>query len=519
MLYRVKYPGETLFIPINPGVALIEPLRVLFLAAEADPFIKIGGLGDVAGSLSHALRNLSDPAFPFEVDLRLVLPYHGVIHGMGLSLHKEATFSIPLVSSEHLVVVVFSTASGDLPVYFISGGVIPNNSPVYTSDLTADGRKFAFFSLAALELARKFNWSPHIVHANDWHTALAVYALSRWRAEDTFFQATFSIFVLHNLPYMGVGMDKVLTEFKLTPSDNTDLPTWARDIPLALALSTADPIVTVSPAFAREILTREFGSGLHKFLRTRRKRISGILNGLDIQYWNPLTDPIIKKNYDKHTLADRLVNGLALQKEFGLEQNYDLLLMSMVSRMDRQKGVDLIPEALRLLNRTKSSRIFQAIILGTGDKKLEQEVLNLESEFPDRVKVAVRFDEDLSHRIFAGADLLLVPSRYEPCGLTQMIAMRYGCIPVGRQTGGLQDTIQDYDHTKNSTGFLFMQPSPHAPEKALRRAINLYRNDPQEWQELQKRGMSRDFSWHTSAKQYLKLYLDLASAVEPEYSN
>ena len=491
-------------------------LRVLFLAAEADPFVKIGGLGDVAGSLPRSLRSLTDPEIPFEVDIRLVLPYHGSIQRKELSLHRQATFTMPFGSGETRVEVLNMDSEG-LPVSFITGDLIAPDGPVYSTNIDADGQKFTFFSLASLELARKLDWSPHVVHANDWHTAPAIYALSLMRENDPFFRTTSTLLGLHNLPYMGIGANQSLIDFGLPPVKDSRLPMWAWDVPLPLALLTADHIVAASPTYAQEILTPEFGSGLHTFLRTRKNHISGILNGLDVQRWDPQTDLAINKNFNMRNLSVRAKNKLALQKEFGLEQGKDSPLIGMVTRMDHQKGVDLVPEAFRILDRSKLPRPFQAIILGTGDAQLETAIQNLEVDFPDRVRTLIRFDAALSHRIFAGADLLLVPSRYEPCGLTQMIAMRYGCVPLGRRTGGLQDTIEDYNLSMNSTGFLFKRSSSHALAQALRRAVQLYSTNPNAWRGLQKRGMSRDFSWTQSAKHYLQLYTDLSAVIHPDF--
>jgi starch synthase len=492
-------------------------MRVLFLAAEADPFVKIGGLGDVAGSLPQALRALKNLDGTSPIDVRLVIPYHGAIQRRDLPLRRELVFPLPYGDGETSVEVLAMDFEG-LPVYFIASELIPPDSPVYSPDAAQDGLKFTFFSLAALEMARQMQWSPHLVHANDWHTSPAIYALSRMRPEDRFFRDTATLLGLHNLPYLGVGAGPALAAFGLPPAVASALPAWAQDLPLPLALLTADHIVAASPAYAREILTPEFGSGLHLFLRSRSTHISGILNGLDIERWNPETDPLLRKNFKRTALAERVKNKLSLQREFGLARNRRLPLIAMVSRLDNQKGVDLVPEALRSLRRSSSYGGWQAMILGSGDPRLESEVRRLESDMPDQVRAVVRFDAALSHRVYAGADLLLVPSRYEPCGLAQMIGMRYGCVPVGRATGGLRDTIQDYDQVADSTGFLFRRASPQALLLALRRALRMYYTDSKAWRGLQKRGMSRDFSWSCSANQYQHLYQSMIMKRDPDFA-
>lgn len=483
-----------------------KPLRVLFLASEADPIVKIGGLGDVAGSLPLALRQVSDT-----IDVRLAIPFYGQINQREYSIEKLCTYTIPYQKGK-VTAEAYTLVLDGLTVYLIGGDLFPSDAPIYTTDHYADGLKFAFFSMAALELARQQHWAPHIVHANDWHTSLAIYSLSLKRKVDAFYHRTATVLGLHNLPYMGSGMGRALSAFMLPKARDSALPWWAQDMPLPLGLLSADHIVTVSPTYAQEILTPEFGVGLQSFLRSRASDISGILNGLDIESWNPRTDQALVQNFSQQNLKERGANKAALQSEFGLEQTSRAPLFAMVSRLDRQKGVDLVPEAFRqlMITPTNMDQSWQAIILGTGDPDLERSILGLQKEFPRRVRSVIRFDAALSRRIYAGADILLIPSRYEPCGLTQMIAMRYGCVPVARATGGLKDTVVDFTQSADSVGFLFDDASPGALAETLGRALQVYQ-DQTSWQNLQQRGMERDFSWTRSARQYLELYSDLVS--------
>lgn len=493
-------------------------LKILFLAAEAVPFIKVGGLGDVAGSLPQALRALSVDHNGDEcIDVRLVIPFHGAIQRQDYVLRPLANFTVPHASGP-IYAEVLETEVNDMRVYLISGPPIHKDAPAYSTDTSVDGFKFTFFSLAALELARNLGWVPDVIHANDWHTAPAIYALSVNR--DPFFKNTVTVLGLHNLPYLGVGTGPAMGDFGLPPaseftrmnSDHTwsELPQWADHIPLPLALLTADHIVATSPTYAKEILTPEFGSGLEDFLRTRADSISGILNGIDTHHWDPKRDPHLVANYTIDTIPTRAANKEAILREFGLKPDPHIPLFAMISRMDPQKGVDLVPDALRQISSVSEpdDQPWQTIILGTGVPTIETAVRRLEVDFPDRVRTAIRFDSPLSHRIYAGADALLIPSRYEPCGLSQMIAMRYGCVPIARATGGLSDTVQDHAQRECSTGFLFSDATSEDLAAAMLRALAVYA-EPEKWRSLQLNGMSQDFSWERFARQYLDLYQNL----------
>jgi starch synthase len=275
-----------------------------------------------------------------------------------------------------------------------------------------------------------------------------------------------------------------------------------------LGLQTADRIVAVSPTYAQEILTPEYGCGLETFLQTRQKSISGIVNGLDQESWDPASDKAIPVNFKVTSLAKRKQNKTALLKEFSLDPDPGIPLLILVSRMDQQKGVDLAIEGLS----QSIDGNWQAILLGTGDPKLEEACRRLEKDNPDRIRAAIRFDVSLSRRMYAGADILLMPSRYEPSGLAQMMAMRYGCVPLARATGGLQDTIIDATSSEDDgTGFLFKPATSAAFAETLQRALQVFR-DTERWTAIQKRGMLKDFSWENSAIQYVKLYRGLKNS-------
>ncbi len=484
-------------------------MNVLFIASEAEPFVKVGGLADVAGSLPRALENLRlvDQQEAGEIDIRLVLPYHPQIRQEPYTPQPVATFPIPTADGEVLA-TVFSVEAEGMLAYLVGGEPIDQESGVYSANLEADGYKYVFFSLACLELPKHLGWKADILHANDWHTAAAVYSLALRRPTDPFFQDVASLLTVHNLPYLGSMTPPAMQAFGLPPGEHSDLPSWARTMALPLGLLSADAVVAVSPGYAREILTEEYGSGLADFLKAHASKISGILNGLDTDKWDPATDTHITANFSARDLLPRQANKAYLQQAMGLEVDPRIPVLSMVTRMDPQKGVDLAVEALQSLLKDQSAgnSPVQVIFLGTGNPVLESEARRLERDFPGSVRTRIVFSEPLSHHIYAGADMLLMPSRYEPCGLSQMIAMHYGCVPIARLTGGLSDTIHDPQTSKHSTGFLFPEAKAQALAAAIKRALRVYSNDPAAWQAMQIRGMRQDFSWDRSAQAYYKQY-------------
>jgi starch synthase len=476
-----------------------QTINVLFLAAEAEPFVKVGGLGDVAGTLPRALRALeAEVTGGVKLDVRLVLPMHAVIRGE--TLKPIGIFSIPRGESEVQADAYEGSLEG-MPVYFINGDPIRASGSVYSSNSKLDAEKYTFFSLAALELPRRINWTPNIIHANDWHTALAAYGnlVKRWEDKKN---RIASMVTIHNLPFLGPDVSEILEAYGL-PLANTDLPAWARVLPMPLGLWASDAMVAVSPTYANEILHEEFGSGLQEFLRNRTETLHGILNGIDTASFDPQTDPALTANFNAETLSLRPRNKAALQERVGLPVNPDVPLLGMVTRMDQAKGIDLALKGLRFL----AKHNWQLVLLGAGDAKLEMLARKLQEDMFDRVRVEMRYDAKLARQIYGGADIFLMPSRYEPCGISQMIAMRYGCVPLVRAVGGLHDTVTDME-----TGFVFVDAKVKSFNSAVRRALQLYRNRSH-WERMQKAGMAQDFSWSNSGKKYLGLYKKLVEHV------
>jgi len=394
-------------------------MRVLFLAAEAAPWVKVGGLADVAGALPGALRELGH-------DVRLAIPGYGAIDWERWRPEPVASFLVPHRGGAQNADVYLA----DRDVYLICGPPIPMHRGVYGSSIGEDGPKFLFFSLAALWTCGTLGWKPDIVHANDWHTSAAVYWLAASGRRDPFYSAIGTLLTIHNLPHMGRGAGPYLGDYGLPTSPSIEaLPVDLRDSLLGLGVVSADFLSTVSPTYAREIRTPEGGHGLDGVLRAREDRLAGVLNGIDTKFWNPATDRALAQRYDAGSLERRAANKAALQHEAGLARGNRIPLAAVVSRLDSQKGLDIaVPAVWRWLGAGG-----QFVLLGTGNPDLEREFAEMERERPGQASVRLRFDADYAHRIYAGADLVLIPSRYEPCGLTQMIAMRYGAVPVARR--------------------------------------------------------------------------------------
>jgi len=473
-------------------------MRILFLAAEAAPYVKVGGLADVAGSLPQALREEGH-------DVRLAIPGYGAIDWERWKPEPVASFPVPHRGGAQKADVYLAAPD----VYFVTGPPIPTHRGIYGSSIAEDAPKFLFFSLAALWTCGTLGWTPDVVHANDWHTAAAVYWLAGAGRRDPFYQSIGTLLTIHNLPHLGQGAGPYLGDYGLTTSPAIEaLPTHLRDSLLGLGIVSADYLNAVSPTYAREIMTAENGHGLDGVLRARGDHLAGVLNGIDTAFWNPASDAHIAQKYDAATLEKRAANKSALQHAAGLARGARIPLAAVVSRLDHQKGLDIAVPALWEWLEAGG----QFVLLGSGDSKLEHEFAQMEAQRPGRASVRLRFDAPYAHRIYAGADIVLIPSRYEPCGLTQMIAMRYGAVPVARRTGGLADTIIDAGDP-GGTGLMFDELKPEALADALERALAVY-SDPPRWRDLQLRGMQTDFSWGRSARSYSELY-ELAKANHP----
>jgi starch synthase len=485
-----------------------KPLRVLFLSAEASPLSKVGGLADFAGSLPARLRSLGH-------DVRLVLPLHPALRPLIAGAQPVARPAVAARGSS-MQAEVYLIESGGAPVYLVDGPPLRASDAIYHADAGRDAPKYVFFSLAALELARSLAWKPDLVHTNDWHTAAANLWLAGHGRLDRFYRGVRSVLSIHNLPYFGQNAGWALAQFGLgvpeqIPASRPDegsaeydrfgaLPNWAYSMLLPLGIAAADRIITVSPSYAKEILTPEYGAGLEEYLRAQADRIEGILNGLDQKVWDPATDAHLEANFDAPSIGLRAANKAALQKTLRLDPDPSVPLIGMVTRLNEQKGIDLALPALECWCGSGN----QAVILGAGDAYLEQQCRAFAARHPGKAGIDTGYNDRLASLIYGGSDGFLVPSRYEPCGTSQMIAMRYGSLPVVRAVGGLIDTVRDASR-EDGTGLMFADASATAVAMALGRADEIFRQ-PERRADLQRRGMRRDFDWARSAEAYIAAY-------------
>lgn len=473
-------------------------LQVLMLAAECTPFVKTGGLADVIGSLPKALKELGH-------DVRVAMPRYGRIDPQQFDLTRELEpFSVPMDGQSEQASIFETTIAQDVPVYMVENAKYYDRDGIYM--YPDDAERFVFFCRAALEMLKRLDWQPDVIHCHDWHTAIVPNWLKTIYLDDPFFARTATVYTIHNLAYQGIfgyrvleiaGIDEYGFIYHPEMADLSEVV----DL-MGRGIYFADMISTVSERYAREILTPEFGERLDPILRERQDRLVGILNGIDCDRIGPQVDSHLAVNYDIDTLDKRVENKLALQKEAGLPQDPDIPLIGMVSRLTDQKGFDILGDVIDHVLELD----LQFVLLGTGDQHYHEMFSKMAQAFPQKMAVFLTFNAALTRRIHAGADLYLMPSRVEPCGTGQMIAMCYGGVPVVRATGGLADTVDDYNpQTGKGNGFVFTDHDRWALYAAIVRALENYKYQ-EAWQKLQRRNMQVDFSWTTSASKYVDLY-------------
>lgn len=483
-----------------------ERPRILFVAAEVSPFARTGGLGDVVGALPPVLA-------AHGLDVRIVMPLYEAVRHQEVSLTLVCNdLRVPLSLGERTAQVwqgdVLGRSSGHtVPIYFIEQDDYFARPGLYGDDVGEYGDnpfRFTFFCRATLALAERLAWFPHVMHCHDWHTGLIPAYVRFPPGLESRLASAATVFTIHNLAYQGVFPAAVFNHTGLPPQlfQPAGVEFYGHVNFMKAGLSYADLLTTVSPTYAEEICTPEYGYGLDGVLRERRQSLVGIVNGADYDLWNPATDPALVTNYSLDDPDGKARCKLSLLRKFGMLEDLDLPVFGMVTRFADQKGIDLVAEALERLFALNSS----VVILGSGERRYEELFSALGRRYPDRLGIRLGFNDELSHQIQAGSDFLLMPSRFEPCGLTQMYAMRYGTIPIVRATGGLRDTVLPFDSTtRQGTGFVFSEATANALVGAVSTAVEVF-HDKEAWSQLQRNAMAQDFSWDRSALRYIELY-------------
>ena len=479
-------------------------MDIVYCSAEVAPFSKAGGLGDVAQSFPVAMNKLGHniivltPLYSFikSSDFNLELIVENATTKLGNKIEQFSIYRSFLPNSE--VAVYFIKH----PYLYRDGIYVSANGEPYLDA----AMRFIFFSKAIFEVLKKIQFQPDIIHANDWHTGIVPYYLKSLFKSDPFFAKTKTVFTIHNIGYQGVFEKSDIQEAGVPPRDlEHDFLMWGKVNLMKVGTVYADVITTVSEKYSKEIQSPEYGHGLEVIIRSRASDLYGIINGVDYSIWNPSTDPLIPANYSVDDLTGKKKCKEFLQKKLNLKVS-PAPIIAIISRLDYQKGLDLVLDVfddMMALN-------VQFVLLGTGDKKLEREFAKKAEKYSSRCSINIEFNNELAHQIEAGADIFLMPSRYEPCGLNQMYSMIYGTIPIVRKTGGLADTVIDYTENPNEgTGFVFEKYNNIELYDTVKKAVELYKHSPEEWQKLQTRAMSKDFSWQRTAIKIERIYKNL----------
>ncbi|MBO5939460.1 MAG: glycogen synthase GlgA [Clostridia bacterium] len=477
--------------------------KILLIGAEAMPFAATGGLGDVLGSLPLAVSKAGGD----EVDVRVVLPlYSAISQEWRDQMTLEIAYEVAL-SWRRQYCGVYRLCKDGVIYYFIDNEYYYKRDTLY--GCFDDGERFAFFCKAAIDMLGMIGFYPDVIHAHDWQAALSLIYLDRKYRQSEGYAHIKTIFTIHNIEYQGKYDFWILGDvFELIENDRSIVEYDGCINLMKGAIVSANLVSTVSPRYAEEICTAEYAHGLHPILTENQEKLCGILNGIDYEYYNPTQDPCIAKNFTWQNLDEKSENKIALQKEVGLHVRPDIPMISVISRLASHKGLDLVSE---IVYNVMKDQDVQLVVLGKGESRYESFFMGLQETFPDKVRALITYDRDLSKRIYAASDIFLMPSKSEPCGLSQMIASRYGAIPVTRETGGLYDSIKPYWEENgeiHGNGFTFVNYRSEELREGMLAAIELWRTEEKRIS-LIKRIMQTDFSWNASAIQYLRMYLSL----------
>ncbi len=480
-------------------------MKIAFISSEVFPFSKTGGLADVAGALPAALAGLSHK-------VKIFSPLYVSIDKEKFNLKPDKSLSgiaVEINGKPHIVNIYRGVLpEEDVPVYFIDYPEYFSSKSYYEDDEFEDVR-FILFQKAVLELLLKMNWKPDVVHVNDWQTSLIPYYLKEDYAGEKLFQNAITLLTIHNVGYQGLFPESALIKAGIAPKlfyVTGPAEFYGKVSFLKLGIVYSDLINTVSKTYAKELLTDEFSGGLKDVFISRKKDLFGIVNGVDYSVWNPETDKLIPQNYSLETVSLKEKNKISLAAEFNLDYHRDVPILGIVSRLVSQKGFDLFYDLFDELIGMNA----QLIVLGSGDEKYETFFKKAEYFSSGNIKTHLGYNNDLAHLIEAGADIFLMPSLYEPCGLNQIYSLKYGTVPVVRKTGGLADTVEDWDESvkkgkRDGSGFSFTEFKSEELWKTIKRALK-YFNDKPTWRQIQINGMRKDFSWKKSAKKYDELY-------------
>ena len=470
-------------------------MKVLFATSEAYPFAMSGGLADVSGALPKALRRRF-------VGCRIVMPLYSQIAD---DLKEKMTFitsiTVP-VSWRRQYCGVFEAHLDGVIYYFIDNQYYFKRDGLYGH--YDDAERFTFFSRALLEILPHIGFTPDVIHCNDWQTAMVPVFLNEFYKQDPFYANIKTVYTIHNIQYQGKYGKELYGDVLGLPEGRESLVEYDDCVNfMKAAIQCADKVTTVSPTYSREILEPYYSHGLHNILKEFTYKLTGIVNGIDVDVYNPATDPLIFKDYSVDSIDDKLLNKTMIQIQVGLPQRNDVPLIGMVTRLVKHKGLDLVKRVFEELLRAD----LQFVILGSGEWEFETFFYEMAQKYPEKVALKLGFDQTLAHRIYAGADIFLMPSQSEPCGLAQMVALRYGTVPIVRETGGLNDTITD-SQSGEGNGFTFHNFNAHEMQEAVWRAIGGYA-DSEGWDILRRRCMTCDNSWGASANAYIRLYKEI----------